>query len=55
MVKKYIADLIVLTEDEKEFLDRFENGDYIPELLFEDKTILDRIKNHSMALWKMRR
>lgn len=36
MVKAYIADLMVLTKDEKEFLDRIENGDYIPELLFED-------------------
>ena len=53
MVKAYIADLMVLTEDEKEFLERFENGEYIPELLFEDERILERIKNHPMALWKM--
>jgi len=50
--KAYIADLMVLTKDEKEFLDRFENGDYIPELLFGDETILARIINHPMALWK---
>jgi len=55
MVKTYIADLMVLTENEKKFLDRFENGEYIPELLFEDERILERIKNHPMALWKMRR
>lgn len=55
MVKAYIADLMVLTESEKEFLDRFENGEYIPELLFEDERTLERIKNHPMALWKMRR
>jgi predicted nucleotidyltransferase component of viral defense system len=55
MVKAYIADLMVLTEADKEFLDRFENGDYIPELLFEDERILGRIKNHPMALWKTRR
>ncbi len=53
MVKAYITDLMVLTEDEKEFLERFENGEYIPELLFEDERILERIKNHPMALWKM--
>lgn len=53
MVKAYIADLMVLTEDEKEFLERFENGEYIPELLFEDERILERIKNHPMALWKI--
>ena len=55
MVKAYIAELMVLTEAEKEFLDRFENGEYIPELLFKDERTLERIKNHPMALWKMRR
>ena len=54
LVKAYITDLMVLTKEEKEFLDEFESGEYIPELLFEDKDILDRIKNHPMALWKMR-
>ena len=29
-------------------------GEYIPELLFENKEILERIKNHPMALWKKR-
>lgn len=54
LVKAYITDLMVLTKEEKEFLDEFESGEYIPELLFEDKDILDRIKNHPMALWKTR-
>jgi predicted nucleotidyltransferase component of viral defense system len=54
LVKEYISELMVLTMEEKEFLDKFENGEYIPELLFEDKEILDRIKNHPMALWKIR-
>ena len=53
MVKNYIADLMNITSHEKEFLDRFEKGEYIPELLFEDKDIIDRIKNHPMALWKV--
>lgn len=44
---------MVLTEEEKEFLERFENGEYIPKLLFEDESILEQIKNHPMALWKM--
>lgn len=55
MAKAYIADLMVLTKEEKEFLDRFEKGEYIPELLFEEEAILSRIKNHPMALWMMRR
>lgn len=54
-VKFYVKDLMVLTKEEKEFLDRFEEDEYIPELLFEDENILARIKSHPMALWKMRR
>lgn len=45
---------MVLTQGEKEFLDRFEGGMYVPELLFEDKDILGRIKDHPMAIWKTR-
>lgn len=54
IVKEYICDLMILSNNEKEFLDRFENGEYIPELLFEEKDILERIKNHPMAIWKTR-
>lgn len=54
LVKEYITELMVLTNEEKEFLDKFESAEYIPELLFEDKEILDRIKKHPMALWKTR-
>ncbi len=55
IVKNYIADLMLLTKEEKAFLDKFENGEYIPELLFEDKEILERIKDHPTALWKTRK
>lgn len=54
LVKEYISELMVLTKEEKEFLDKFESGEYIPELLFDDKEILNRIKNHPMAIWKTR-
>ncbi len=54
IVKEYISDLMILSKDEKEFLDRFESGEYIPELLFEEEEILDRIKDHPMAIWKTR-
>lgn len=36
----------------KEYLDRFEEKKYMPELLFEDAEIVERVKNHPMALWK---
>jgi len=55
LVKDYICNLMVLDKKEKEFLEKFENGEYIPQLLFEDKEILDRIKNHPMAIWKTRK
>lgn len=54
LVKEYISDLMILKEEEKEFLNKFESGEYIPELLFEDKKILERIRSHPMALWKIR-
>ena len=54
LVNEYIADLMVLTTEESEFLNRFEEGTYMPELLFEEKEILNRIKDHPMAIWKTR-
>lgn len=52
--KAYIADLMRLTETESEYMDKFIQKEYVPELLFEDKGILERIKEHPMALWKCR-
>ena len=52
IVKEYIFDLMILGKNEIEFLERFENNEYAPELLFEDQEILTRIKAHPMALWK---
>ena len=52
IAKNYISDLMVLTTKEKEYLDRFEEKKYMPELLFEDVEIVERVKNHPMALWK---
>lgn len=52
IAKNYISDLMVLTTKEKEYLDRFEEKKYMPELLFEDAEIVERVKNHPMALWK---
>ena len=52
IAKNYISDLMVLTTKEKEYIDRFEEKKYMPELLFEDAEIVERVKNHPMALWK---
>lgn len=52
-VKRFIAKLMMLSPQEQEFLNKFENKEYLPELLFKDKDIIDRIKMHPMALWKI--
>ena len=52
--KKYIAELMQLTESEHEYMDRFMAKEYRPELLFENEEIVGRVKEHPMALWKCR-
>ena len=51
--KLFIRELMVLTDNEKEFLDRFEKKEFRPELVFEDEKIIARLENHPMAIWKM--
>lgn len=52
LAKEYIDNLMVLTDNEKQYLDNFEQKNYTPELLFDGKDILERIENHPMAIWK---
>ena len=51
-VKKYLIQLMVLTDSEKLFVEKFNRGVYQPELLFEDNAIIERIKEHPMAVWR---
>ena len=51
--KKFISELMILTPQEKEYLNAFECKEYKPELLFIDEKILNNIQNHPMAVWKM--
>ena len=53
-VKDFLSKLLVLTESEKEYVREFNDKKYIPELLFEYKEMVNRIKFHPMALWKTR-
>lgn len=53
-IKEYLQDLLVLSDNEKEFVKEFANKNYRPELLFEDKDIVERISAHPMALWRVR-
>lgn len=50
--KEYIAELMQLTEKEHEYMERFIAREYAPGLLFDDEAIVDRIKEHPMAIWK---
>ncbi len=51
-VKAFVEELMILTENEKDFIEKFNKGIYIPELLFDDTKIIERMRNHPMAKWK---
>lgn len=51
-VKAWLESLLKLEDNEQKFLDAFRNKTYQPELLFESTEIVERIRNHPMALWK---
>ncbi len=51
-VKSFLASLLVLTDAEKEYVKKFNQREYAPELLFGDAAIVERVKRHPMALWK---
>lgn len=53
MVKDFVSNLMQLDYVELKFIDEFEKGNYLPELLFDDQDIIKRIKNHPMAIWKI--
>ena len=53
VVKEYLAKLMVLTDKEKLFIDNFNRGVYEPELLFDDKGTIERIREHPMAVWRV--
>ena len=50
-VNTYLQNSFVLTNREQEYINRFNEGIYLPELLFEGYDIND-ITKHPMALWK---
>lgn len=50
-VKEFLTDFLILTPNEREFLEAFRKSEYKPELLFEGET-LERVRNHPMALWR---
>ena len=53
-VKAYLKD-ILLPEGDLLFWKNFAEGQYRPDLLFEDPDILESIKEHPMAIWKCKK
>ena len=53
-VKKFLSQLLVFTDNEKLFVEEFNNQKYRPQLLFENQEIIKSIQNHPMAIWKTR-
>ena len=52
IVKEFLLNLVDFAGEEKLFIKEFNNNNYKPELLFEDKEIIDRIKFHPLAVGK---
>ena len=53
-IKDYLLDLLIFSDNEKKFVKEFANKKYRPELLFEEKEILESISLHPMALWRVK-
>jgi len=51
-VKEYLTNLMILTGNEKLFIENFNRGIYQPELLFADDEMIERIKEHPLAFWR---
>ena len=54
-VKEYLSDLLILTDEEQAFLSDFANKRYLPEKLFSDTDVLNRIRLHPMVEWKIQK
>ena len=52
-VREYLRDILVVDDNIKEFYNKVKKGIYQPELIFEDKKIIERIKDHPMIRWKL--
>ena len=51
-VKDYLSKLMILSDNEIRFIEKFKQGVYQPDLLFDDDNIIARIKEHPMAVWR---
>lgn len=52
-VREFLKDILIIDDNTKQFYDKFQKGIYEPELLFDDREIIERIKEHPMIMWKL--
>ncbi|MDR1557707.1 MAG: nucleotidyl transferase AbiEii/AbiGii toxin family protein [Tannerellaceae bacterium] len=52
IVKEYLSNLMIFTDNETMFIEMFNQGIYQPDLLFDNGNIIERIKEHPMAVWR---
>lgn len=52
-VGKYLKDILVIDSNVNEFYNKFQNGIFEPEIILNDKEIIERVKVHPMILWKL--
>ena len=52
-VREYLKDILIIDDNIKLFYDKFQKGIYEPELLFDNREIVERIKEHPMIIWKL--
>lgn len=51
-VINFLNELLILTNNEKQYLFEFSKGNYAPNLLFEDSIAL-KVEKHPMAMWRI--
>lgn len=54
-VKEYLKEILEIDDRVIEFESKFNNGIYRPELIFNNKQIIERIREHPMITWKLRK
>lgn len=50
---QFLQKLMILTQNEQEFISFFKKGIYRPDLLFHNDEIIKRIQNHPLIKWRL--
>ena len=53
-IKPLVLPLVTLSDDEREYVERIQWGDFLPELVVKDRPeLLERVQRHPGLLWKV--